>query len=93
MKSTKKRKPAKKKTKKKTKTTSGQRFRTKVAALCKYHLIDEDNDGQIVIYTGLYDDGNDNYGSFDEYFGEGAGMAWKEGQQYEPGVILYEECE
>lgn len=58
----KKRKPAKKRTK----TTSGFRFRTKLAAFCPSYQIEEDNDGQIVIYTGLHDDGNDNYVPFDE---------------------------
>jgi len=85
MKTTKKRKPAKKKTKKsakkKTKTTSGYRFRTKIAALCPNYLIDEDDDGQIVIYTGLRDDGDDNYVLFDDE----SEMAWKDGAQYEPG--------
>jgi len=53
----KKRKPAKKRTK----TTSGFRFRTKLAAFCPDYQMEEDYDGQIIIYTGLRDDGNDNY--------------------------------
>lgn len=66
MKSTKKRKPAKK-AKKKTKTTSGERFRTKLAAFCPDYMVDEDDDGQIVIYTGLRDDGDDNYVPTENY--------------------------
>jgi len=66
---------------KRAKTTSGKRFRAKIAALCPNYLIDEDGDGQIVIYTGLMDDGDDNYVLFDDE----SGMAWKDGAQYEPG--------
>jgi len=56
----KKRKPAQK-AKKKKKMTSGELFRTKLAAFCPHYLIDEDDDGQIIINTGLRDDGDDNY--------------------------------
>lgn len=58
----KKRKPASKRTK----TTSGFRFRTKLSALCPTYQIEQDDDGQIVVHTGLRDDGNDNYVPFDD---------------------------
>lgn len=41
-------------------------FRTELAKICPDYQIEEDNDGQIVIYTNLRDDGNDNYVSFEE---------------------------
>lgn len=65
----KKRKPAKKAkrkpAKKAKKTTSGER--TKLAAFCPDYMVDEDDDGQIVIYTGLRDDGDDNYVPTENY--------------------------
>jgi hypothetical protein len=43
----------------------GYKFRTELAKIAPYYQIEEDNDGQIVIYTNLKDDGNDNYVEFD----------------------------
>lgn len=43
---------------------NGYEFRTALAQICPDYAIDEDNDGQIVIYTNLVDDGNDNYVRF-----------------------------
>ena len=40
-------------------------FRTAIAKVCPDYQIEEDNDGQIVIYTNMKDDGNDNYVPFD----------------------------
>ena len=39
----------------------GYLFRTILAGICPDYAIDKDNDGQIIIYTNLKDDGNDNY--------------------------------
>ena len=39
----------------------GYDFRTALAKIAPDYQIEEDNDGQIVIYTNLQDDGNDNY--------------------------------
>lgn len=36
-------------------------FRTALSKIAPEYVIEEDNTGQIVIYTGLYEDGNDNY--------------------------------
>jgi hypothetical protein len=44
---------------------NGYKFRTALAKIAPYYQIDEDNDGQIIIYTNLKDDGNDNYVEFD----------------------------
>jgi len=43
----------------------GYDFRTLLATICPEYQIEEDNDGQIVIYTNLMDDGNDNYVEFE----------------------------
>jgi hypothetical protein len=40
---------------------NGYKFRTALAKIAPDYQIEEDNDGQIVIYTNLQDDGNDNY--------------------------------
>ena len=47
------------------KKMKGYKFRTALAKIAPYYQIDEDNDGQIIIYTNLKDDGNDNYVEFD----------------------------
>lgn len=39
----------------------GYDFRTALYAICPDYDVQEDNDGQIVIYTNLKDDGDDNY--------------------------------
>jgi len=44
---------------------NGYKFRTALAKIAPDYQIDEDNDGQIIIYTNLKDDGNDNYIEFD----------------------------
>jgi hypothetical protein len=44
---------------------NGYKFRTSLAKICPDYQIEEDLDGQIVIYTNLKDDGNDNYIEFD----------------------------
>lgn len=43
----------------------GFEFRTHIAEVCPDYQVEEDNDGQIVIYTGLMDDGKDNYVPFE----------------------------
>jgi hypothetical protein len=43
----------------------GYKFRTALAKIAPDYQIDEDNDGQLIIYTNLQDDGNDNYVPFD----------------------------
>jgi hypothetical protein len=43
----------------------GYDFRTALAKIAPDYQIEEDNDGQIVIYTNLTDDGNDNYVEFE----------------------------
>jgi hypothetical protein len=40
---------------------NGYKFRTALAKIAPDYQIEEDNDGQIVIYTNLQDDGSDNY--------------------------------
>jgi hypothetical protein len=39
----------------------GYDFRTNLAKICPNYSIETDNDGQIIIYTNLKDDGKDNY--------------------------------
>lgn len=43
----------------------GKEFRTALAKICPDYQIEEDNDGQIVIYTNLKDNGKDTYVSFE----------------------------
>jgi hypothetical protein len=43
----------------------GNKFRTELAKICPNYQIEEDDDGQIVIYTNLKDNGNDNYVPFE----------------------------
>lgn len=45
---------------------NGYKFRTALAKIAPEYQIEEDNDGQIVIYTNLMDDGKDNYVPFEE---------------------------
>lgn len=44
---------------------NGYKWRTALAKIAPDYQIEEDNYGQIVIYTNLKDDGNDNYIPFD----------------------------
>ncbi len=44
---------------------NGHEFRTALARLCPDYLLEVDADGQIVIYTNLKDDGDDNYIPFE----------------------------
>ena len=44
---------------------NGYKFRTALAKIAPDYQIDGDNDGQLIIYTNLKDDGNDNYVEFD----------------------------
>ncbi len=44
---------------------NGYKFRTALAKIAPEYQIDEDNDGQIVIYTNLRDNGNDEYVEFE----------------------------
>jgi hypothetical protein len=39
----------------------GNKLRTELAKLMPNYSIDEDNDGQIIIYTNLTEDDNGNY--------------------------------
>jgi len=43
----------------------GSKFRTALAEICPDYQIDEDNDGQIIIYTNLKDNGKDTYVPFE----------------------------
>lgn len=43
----------------------GYKFRTELAKVCPDYQIEEDDDGQIIIYTNLKDDGKDNYVPFE----------------------------
>ena len=43
----------------------GYDFRTALAEFCPDYLLGVDEDGQIIIYTNLKDDGNDNYVPFE----------------------------
>lgn len=43
----------------------GNKFRTELAKICPDYQIEEDNDGQIVIYTNLKDNGRDTYVPFE----------------------------
>jgi len=43
------------------KLMDGNKLRTELAKLMPNYSIDEDNDGQIVIYTNLTEDNNGNY--------------------------------
>lgn len=48
---------------------NGYKLRTALEKLMPNYSIDEDNDGQIIIYTGLIEGGNDTYeemGDIDE---------------------------
>jgi hypothetical protein len=46
---------------------SGYKFRTELAKYCPDYQIEEDNDGQIIIYTNLkYNDKDDTYIPFPE---------------------------
>lgn len=40
---------------------NGNKLRTELAKLMPNYSIDEDNDGQIIIYTNLTETDNDNY--------------------------------
>jgi hypothetical protein len=40
---------------------NGYDFRTELAKLCPDYTIDQDNEGQIIIYTNLIDAGEDMY--------------------------------
>jgi len=40
---------------------NGYEFRTELAKICPDYSIDEDNSGQLVIYTNLKEVGNDEY--------------------------------
>lgn len=44
---------------------NGYEFRTALAKIAPDYQIDEDNDGQIVIYTNLTDNGKDEYVPFE----------------------------
>lgn len=43
----------------------GYDFRTALAKFCPDYLLGVDEDNQIIIYTNLKDDGNDNYVPFE----------------------------
>jgi hypothetical protein len=44
---------------------NGYKFRTELAKICPDYQIEEDNDGQIVIYTNLMEDKKGNYVEFE----------------------------
>jgi hypothetical protein len=45
---------------------NGYKLRTALEKLMPNYLIDEDNDGQIIIYTGLIEGDNDTYQEMDD---------------------------
>jgi len=45
---------------------NGYEFRTALAQICPDYAIDEDNDGQLVIYTNLMEVGDDEYVRWEE---------------------------
>lgn len=44
---------------------NGYKFRTELAKICPDYQIEQDNDGQIVIYTNLREDKKGNYVEFE----------------------------
>jgi hypothetical protein len=46
---------------KKNKVIDGYKFRTELAKLIPNYYLDEDYDGQVIIYTNLKETKNDNY--------------------------------
>lgn len=52
------------------KVMKGHDFRTALAKIAPEYVVEQDNTGQVVIYTGLYNDGNDNYLPYEEEGGE-----------------------
>jgi hypothetical protein len=44
----------------------GYKFRTELAKICPNYQLEEDNDGQIIIYTNLKEIDNDEYVDWEE---------------------------